>query len=55
MRLNVYYDEMLRTYEGDDEIELIRKSRKCDLYEKSRVVTFELEEVKEDGDYCCER
>lgn len=49
MKLNVYYGNIKKVYEGDDVFELFDKARHCKLYDDSNEITFELEEVSEDG------
>ena len=51
MKLNVYYDDIKKTFEGDDHLELFRMAREDRLYELHGTITFELEEV-EDGYKC---
>ena len=53
LKLNVYYDDIKKTFEGDNPFRLIRIAREDKLYDLHRTVTFEFEEVK-DGDKCSE-
>lgn len=54
MKLNVYYGNIKKTFKGDDASELFDKARKHRLYKEHNRITFELEEVDEDGDKCSE-
>lgn len=51
MKLHVYYDDIKRTFVGDDARELFGRARNNKLYEKHNTITFELED-DEDGDKC---
>lgn len=51
MKLHVYYDDIKKTFEGNDIHKLFGKAKKDKLYEEHQKITFELEdeEVDEDG------
>lgn len=49
MRLNVYYGVIKKVFEGDDVFALFDKARNHKLYKESHEITFELEEVHENG------
>jgi hypothetical protein len=49
MKLNVYYGNIKKTFEGDNANELLKEARRYYLYEKHSEITFEFEEVSEDG------
>lgn len=53
MKLNVYYGNIKKTFEGDDPFELVRRARKDKLYKQYDSITFRIEE-DEDGDNDCE-
>lgn len=54
MKLNVYYGNIKKTFEGDNASELIRRARKDKLYKEHNTITFEAE-VDEYGNKCNER
>ena len=58
MRLNVTYEMnsgvIQKRFEHHCKETLFKLARSCDLYKSSHTVTYELEEVDEDGDKCSE-
>lgn len=54
MKLNVYYGLIKKTFVGDEASELFDKARADRLYKIHSDITYELEEVDEYGDKCCE-